>query len=313
MPDWLESAGVDCGIYGSIMGWVYKFHLPLLFMLSGYAEGIRPPQSFKREFLKSVVNLYIPCLFFSYLQAFLNLLVFSSSNFVNVHIPGMSHFLTIPFAGFFNYWFLCTLFLVKTVHFFFVCVVRNQYIHFAFWVIIFILAGFFGNFTPLVNIWDFSRGLYFFAGYVICTKNYVSRGKTPGFLCGTAFLSAGLLILFAVHSDGAARFFVNAAGASCVIFSLLILFYALNVSNKFLSFCGLYSMVIYCIHNYAAMIFRISYKLGGFSSYGLVVLPCIVCFAMALFVPLGVVWLYKNVKCLRWIEYIFYPGKLIRI
>ena len=35
-------------------------------------------------------------------------------------------------------------------------------------------------------------------------------------------------------------------------------------------------------------------------------------FVLAVSVSLFVVWLYKNVKPLRWIEYIFYPGKLMK-
>ena len=34
-------------------------------------------------------------------------------------------------------------------------------------------------------------------------------------------------------------------------------------------------------------------------------------FVPAMVIPLLAVYLYRNVKYLRWIEYIFYPGKLI--
>jgi|GEM_PF-4549209 len=287
--------------------------MPLFFLLSGYAEGIRPhSDEFSRQFLKNFMSLYVPCLFFSYLQAVLNLLVFSSSNSVNAHVPGMRDFLMIPFSGYLNYWFLFSLFTVKTIHNFFVRFVRNKYFHASFWIIVFILAGLPDSFGGVLSFLAgrINLGIYFHAGYVISTGKYISREKSPGFLWGIALLFAGLVIFFASDFEGEYKFLARASVASCISLSLLILFYALNVSNKFLAVCGLYSMVIYCIHNYAAMIFRILYRLGKF--HGPVFLPYAVCFLMALFIPLGVVWLYKNVKCLRWIEHIFYPGKLIR-
>lgn len=287
--------------------------MPLFFLLSGYTEGMRHhAEGFSRQFLRNFMSLYVPCLFFSYLQAVLNFLVFSSSNSVNVHIPELRHFLMIPFSGFLNYWFLISLFFVKTIHNFFVCCVRNKYFHASFWIIAFILAGLLNlsssNLPSVIARIDL--GLYFHAGYVISTGKYISREKSPGALWGIVFLFAGLVILMAIDSAEEAKLSVHHSVAFCISLSLLILFYALNVSNKFLSVCGLFSMVIYCIHNYAAMMFRILYRFGNF--HGLVFLPNAVCFVMALFVPLGVVWLYKNVKCLRWIEYIFYPGKLMR-
>lgn len=218
----------------------------------------------------------------------------------------------IPFSGFLNYWFLISLFFVKTIHNFFVCCVRNKYFHASFWIIAFILAGIPDSFGGVLSFLArrISLGIYFHAGYVISMGKYISREKSPGALWGIVFLFAGLVIFMAIDSAEEAKLSVHHSVAFCISLSLLILFYALNVSNKFLSVCGLFSMVIYCIHNYAAMMFRILYKFGNF--HGLVFLPYAVCFVMALFVPLGVVWLYKNVKCLRWIEYIFYPGKLMR-
>ena len=313
LPGWMESVNVFSDTGAFISRLMYSFHMPLFFLLSGYTEGMRThSEGFSRHVLKNFMSLYVPCLFFSYLQAVLNFLVFSSSNSVNVHIPELRHFLMIPFSGFLNYWFLISLFFVKTIHNFFVCFLRNKYIHASFWIIIFIFAGLLdlssSNLPSVIARIDL--GLYFHAGYIISTGKYISREKSPGFLWGIALLFAGLVIFFAADFESEYKFLARASVASCISLSLLILFYALNVSNKFLSVCGLFSMVIYCIHNYAAMIFRIFYRSGNF--HGLVFLPYAVCFVTALFVPLGVVWLYTNVKCLRWIEYIFYPVKLMR-
>lgn len=259
--------------------------MPLFFMLSGYVHGMRPiqmgKQNFFQQFRKIFMALYVPCLFFSYLQAVLNLIAFSSSNPANVHIPDLQNFLMIPFKGFLNYWFLCSLFFIRSIHLFFECIVGNKYLHSALWLIVFILAGFSGDGVLHTVASQLQFGFYFHAGYIVSAKNYVSREKNPGVFCGTLLLSAGLIFFFMIDCVAENKFFMRAASASCMSLSLLIFFYALSIRNKFLSLCGVYSMVIYCVHNYPVMIFRILYKCAGL--HGLYVLPYITCFVIALF------------------------------
>lgn len=323
VPGWLETLGINSELCTALGNWFYGFHVPLLFMLSGYAQGMKPykrgRENLVRYFSKNIVSLYIPCLFFSYIQAILNLIVLSSTNSANAHIPGLKHFVMIPFTGFLIYWFLMALFIVKCLHVVFERVIKREGVHFLLWVLIFIIAVNFANnneeiifSTDLsVIVYRLSYGLYFHAGYEISRRGIVSHERTPGKLCGALLFFAGTLFFFVPYSAGVSNVFTQTGTALCMSLSLMILFYALGIRNEFLTFCGLNSMVIYCVHNYAAMIFRILYRAGGFQAYGLVFLPYAVCVAMALFIPLGVVWLYKNVKCFRWIEYVFYPGKLI--
>ena len=107
--------------------------MPLFFMLSGYVHGMRQRQAGTTDFLhglrQNFIALYVPCMFFSFLQAFLNLIVFSRSNAANVHIPELRHFMMIPFNGFLNYWFLCALFLVKSIHMAFESAGANEHLH----------------------------------------------------------------------------------------------------------------------------------------------------------------------------------------
>ena len=70
-------------------------------------------------------------------------------------------------------------------------------------------------------------------------------------------------------------------------------------------------MVVYCLHNYAAASLRMLFTVSGLSSSASPIILAAIGIIFAMTAPLAVVWLYKNVKCLRWIEYIFYPGKMI--
>ena len=61
------------------------------------------------------------------------------------------------------------------------------------------------------------------------------------------------------------------------------------------------------------MTFRIMYRISGVKAGSFPAFSYLMCFIAALFIPLAIVWLYKNVKCLRWVEYIFYPSRLLRV
>ncbi len=154
---------------------MYSFHMPLFFMLAGYIQGMREPfsggGSYSRYFWRNFFDLYIPCMFFSYLQAFLNFAFFSSSNSLSVHLPSLYHILTIPFLGFLNYWFLSALFFVKCIHLVFECFVKREGINSTFWIILFILINFTGLKLP-VFVTRFSLGLYFHSGYIIKRRNF---------------------------------------------------------------------------------------------------------------------------------------------
>ncbi len=324
VPGWLEILCINTELGTLLKDWVYSFHMPLFFALSGYVHGMKPYQpgrrDFIRQFSKNFLSLYIPCLFFSYLQAFLNFIVFSSSNVADAHIPTLRHFLMIPFIGFLNYWFLMALFTVKCIHLVFERIIKNEILHFSLWVLIFFAARNFdysgGIFTAssLAIVSRLSFGLYYHAGYVISRKGFVSPVKTPGIFCGTVLLFAGVAFFLVPYFAGGVNFFTRMGAALCMSFSLLTLFYALSISNVFLSLCGLYSMVIYCIHNYGAIIFRLLCKFSGLQPFmaDFPLASFTLCFISALLIPFIVVMLYKNVKCLRWIEYIFYPGKMLK-
>lgn len=92
---------------------------------------------------------------------------------------------------------------------------------------------------------------------------------------------------------------------------LFTVFYALGINIGFLSLCGMYSMVIYALHSYGFVALKLAYKLLGMSSFINPTVFYVIGLLSGVIMPLILVWLYKNVKCLRWIEYIFYPGKLI--
>lgn len=313
IPGWLNTVGVS-SVYGNfIRTWVYYFHMPLFFMLSGYVHGMKPPLSGKRDFVinfkKNILDLYVPCMFFSLLQAFINLFILSSSNSMGAHVPSLGNFLRMPLVGFLNYWFLSILFFAKSLHLLGECYIKREYLHSALWIILFILTECFGSIIPssisrMQRI--FTYGIFFHLGYIIKRHGYISSEKNPGIFCGIVLLFAGVIC-----SVLSANSFTETGVALFTSLSLLIIFYALKINVNFLATCGIYSMVIYCIHNYVAALLRLTYKYYRAIVPGQYAVLFLMFLSVALLIPLFVVWLYKNVKYLHWIEYLFYPRKLI--
>ena len=304
----MRSTGIIIPHAELIASFIYSFHMPLFFMMSGYIHALREHnnQTYAFYVKKYAVELYLPGLFFAVLQWSLNYFLFTGSfNPANFKGATISELYAILFIGFNNCWFLCTLFFVKVIYVFIERRDFDKKIDTALWIAVFVLCRLAGG-----SISNFAHVLYFHLGYMIKRNDFVSISRNPGCLSGILLLCIGLALF------GAGRFYgssiiTSAFTALCLSLSMFVMFYSLRITNTFLALCGVFSMVIYCLHNFVVASLRLLYKYGMFSCIDYPVVLMIIFLTAGVLVPLFVVWLYKNVKCLHWIEYIFYPGKLL--
>jgi len=234
-----------------------------------------------------------------------NKFVFASFNPAGFRVPDYSELLIIPFLGFKNYWFLCTLFFVKLLDKIFDF---DEKINYIFWLIICINIIIFCGSLPEV-ITQFYYGLYFCAGKILKRLEFIESAKL---FYGIIFIIIGMSfffvpVLYVKGSDLGSLSPLRTYAAIFMSLGLFIAFHALKIDNKLLVTCGVYSMVVYTIHNFIAAPLRVICRLSGLNAP---VLMLIFCFIMAVLIPLLIVKIYKRVKFLRWVEYIFYPGKL---
>ena len=310
---WLNRSGVIFPNDILIKDYVYSFHVPLLFIVSGFVHGIKDRFNDGKGYFfhakKSFVDIYLPYLLFSYLGWFTSIIFFSpSSNPINFNAANYSEFFRIPYIGFREYWYLCTLFEIKLVHTALECRLKSRIPIIIFWVLIFLLINYVNQniFSLPVYVFRFSRGIYFCAGYVMKKFNLISRDRNPGVLLGIILFIAGTLCFFApVHN-----LFISTLTTSSICLGLFSLFYALEVKNKFLVSCGVISMVIYIVHDYVIFSLTLIYRFTGFLS-STPLIADLLCLILAVLVPHLVVKIYRNVKFLHWVEYTFYPGKLL--
>ena len=254
-----------------------------------------------------MIDLYLPCIYFSLSYWLLKYFLISpSNNAEGVTLTSTLELCLIPLKGFQEYWFLCTLFFVKVIHAAFEGLCRRANINALFWCVIFAAAKFCGA-DCLDSMAGLSYGLYFHIGFLMRRNNLIR----PRAIYGVLLFVAGFMFFLLPYVKGSADIFTGTAAALFMSTGLMIMFYAFWIENRFLAYCGIVSMVIYALHNYLIAFMRFAFRLMGLSSAVNPAVLFIVCCFAALFVPLLVIKLYKNVECLSWIEYIFYPSKIL--
>ena len=285
-------------------------------MIAGYAHGMKEHfqsgQKYAYYLRKYIVDIYIPCLFFSFAYWLTRRVFVSPSNVSteNFHYASPSELLSIPFFGYSVYWFLCTLFFVKIVHILLERYVKRESLHIGIWVLSFIIIHSFWEIIPPF-FRHFTYGLYFHTGFFLRRQNIITHENHPKLLWGIILILVGTACFYASHFLGMSSIFTRTGTSMFTSLAFFVIFYALNITNSFLVMCGVYSMIIYTLHSYVQTPFRVLYRAAGLFASGNPFVLSAVCFFFALMLPLIPVWLYKNVKCLRWIEYIFYPGKVL--
>ncbi len=295
--------------------------MPFFFLIAGYAHGMKDHfsggQRYSGYIRKYFVELYLPALYLSLMYWGPKYFLLSpSSNIANVKLTSLTALYLIPIFGFEEYWFITVLFFMKVIHISAEYVFRTKKALLIFWLAViagvyaFLAVKYYGG-VGYSKIEQLYRGLFFPIGYAIRQWNIITEDKHPKALYGLIVFVGGSLSFLLPGLNGTTTFFSEAASAIFISVGLMIMFYAFGTDNGFLVFCGVYSMVFYVVHVYVIAAVRMLYKLLGLAS---VVNPSIlfaVCFAVSLLVPFLLVKLYQNVKCFRWVEYIFYPGRLL--
>ena len=306
---WFDYSGITLKYSLVFSEWISSFHMPIMFMIAGYVHAISAGRA---SIKKAAVALYLPCLYFSLSQWLIMYFIFAEKNPANFGAAKLSDLFLIPLMGFKEYWFLAALFFVKSVHIVLEHKISRRFMHSFFWVALFIVLRVFRHSMPVVLPAAYFRlyvymGIYFHAGYLMKQNNVFT---SPKILHGLLLLCAGT-ICFCAEMFSRADIFTVTGAAFCISTGIFTIFYAMRVNNSVLQVYGRYSMVVYCLHNYAAASLRMLFTVSGLSSSASPIILAAIGIIFAMTAPLAVVWLYKNVKCLRWIEYIFYPGKMI--
>lgn len=169
--------GIFCiylGHFGSSAGnaynFVFTFHVPLFFFLSGFTENLSVDISFGKYIVKNIKNLLIPC----YLFALISLLAVTISN--NTHTEIVSNLLIILrgcirnqyFAG--SLWFLTCLFVVRNIFYVFRKIFKFTWLNLLLCVLLYCVTELLFDPRPIVTphmIYNIDSACYYIIFYAL--------------------------------------------------------------------------------------------------------------------------------------------------
>lgn len=295
-----EYSAFNNGLYQ----FIYSFHMPLMFAISGYVAGMGQKRHEKEKngsyILKSIVSLYVPYLIFNYLFVIGKLFVLKGT--VELGMEALYFGAILPSGVF---WFLPALLIIRVVSW-----LLHKYLAKWEWIV-FVLATVVAVVGVVIDLEFFAldRVVQFWicyeAGFLLHLVE--NKWKCSNVVLGVAgfVMAAVSLVLFTDITSYFAKILI---GIGISLF-LLVITSGYRWSNPVISLLGTQTMVIYLLHSFVTgplnSVFNLVLPEGGYAVR--LLLQTLILFTF----PLIAVFMYKKVKIFAWVEYIFYPNKLV--
>ena len=287
---------------------IYFFHVPLFFISSGFLYQkftlVSNIKMWGKNIFKKGFILGIPYIVFSTLTWGLKFLFPTEINSKVTH--GIVD--TLLFHPISPYWYLYTLILIFIVTPTFI----NRYTAIIGLVlaILFKCLAIYGVFRDEYIISTlFTNEIWFVLGMCFCICGIRSTGKIWIFLCCffcVAFFIASVII-YQMRIENEWIFFGMGVLACVGIIGFTIAMSSDRKQNKYFFFLSKYSMPIYLMHTlFTAPLRIILLKLGIANAFIHILVGIAISF-------LGSITVAKIMKKIKWVEFILYPGKFIKM
>ena len=233
---------------GNIKTYIYSFHMPLFFIISGYLFNYSNVKSFK-EFINKKIKAYlIPYVTFS----IINILGYYLLSGLSLIVLRNNLLETIIFCGIGALWFLPILFIAETIFMF--CKFNNKKIIYS--VLIFI-----GVSVISLSIWALTRSfialilirsmislIFIIIGYSLCNviKNLNLKWYQIAIITILNIALAvinGYVDLWGIQFNNIILYFINS-----ILGSLNIISISKKINSKLLSFWGRNTLIIMATH-----------------------------------------------------------------
>ena len=283
---------------------IYTFHMPMFFVVSGFVECInRKNIGIKDSLVKNIISLYVPYVVFNFVYWLERALagVLFNVQMVEGAEKTWSEILPLFYMGKGPSWFILALLLIKTVFHIFDYYLSDVWAN----LILFICFAAYYLGVAKGTFWSWlSYGIFFVVGYYL--SKYLCYVEKKKYLVGTASLLMLVLGIKSFVKNGLSLEVKVLVGISVTV----ILFLILHKKEK-KSWCyllGQNSMVVLMVHWIVQGIMEVViFNVLNISSAGVGMIMLII---SQLIIAVLVIYSYKNVKILYWIEYFFYPWKL---
>lgn len=299
----LEDTGLHNKLFCNLHTAIYCFHMPLMFVCSGYLEGYADLRdkyySFDRYCWHNIKALYIPYLIFAYTFWAVKFLVFEGNNKV-----ALSGLITNVYSGYMSFWFLMALLLIKMIHGLFEYLEVKAYVNVFFWIVIFVI-----NIVLLAYGEDIGVLYWLYWGIYYCIGFYMNKyrlleRKSVLIVWSIMFGVIGLILPGEIETIYR-KFFIGVA----VSVMILLLAYEVKLKNRFIIYAGRNSMVFYLFHLFTTPSIRALLSHYQISNY---VVYVAVEFIGSVVMCIILIELFSKVSFLHWIQYLFYPCRIQR-
>lgn len=280
----LHSAGLWNNVnYRLQYSFIYGFHMPLFFFLSGLfiKDWIEKDQ--KNAMVTKANRLLRPYLIWSIVQGIIMIVLSSSTNSKN----SWQLLAKIPTEPFSQFWYLYDLFFLFLIYY----VVIKKFKISEMWLLV--IAALIAPFAFYINFWQSFRIFYYLLFFVLGSVFWQHKEiliRMPIFVCAFVFILLNMLFFFwhtnslITHIGGV---FIALSGIALVISC------AHHIQSNILSKIGQLSMPIYLIHIISLAGVRISLlKIGITNIYIHVVLG----FLFGIIIPLLVYMILRKTK-----------------
>lgn len=244
-----------------LVGYIFSFHMPFFFFISGYLFNIEKYQKFTTVVMSKAKSILIPYVFFSVLSVIIYSVIFDYhlsnwSSIVSVFLESKRNeiFYNVPL------WFFTTLFIVEILYFLIRKHIKRK------WIIFIILIALSGleaikyNTTGQPKLpWSLDLGVYYMVFFGIgnlVRNSYISRNFIKKSLYGLCFI-INILFLVSPETFNGVYKIVNLHGSLAYLWSLILGFAGIVTyiglskyvgSSKALSYLGKNTMIIFPLH-----------------------------------------------------------------
>ncbi len=288
---------IPSNIGGGIYDIIYTFHMPLFFLISGYIYQ-NNNEKISEIIKRNVITFYIPYLFLNYLYWFekvIALKVFgiqlAQSEYTNgVALLWMGDGLT---------WFLLSMMLVKIVF-----NLMDTYISDLFAFVVFSLLFWASYIFPQYRILHYLQwGVFFCLGYVMNKYSIEKKQKSILYIGCINMLLIGIDRYALGGLDGFVKIFIGV--------SVFVMYMCIKKVPRIrlLTLCGKNSMVIYMIHGLSQYVCY--YMIAEIFHMRVHFVLLFLMIVLQLLLAFLVIELFTKVRCLHWLQIIFYPYKYI--
>lgn len=301
----IEKSLIDASIGNIVYGIIYTFHMPIMFLISGYVFAINIDKTLNEKafpyIFKNFVSLYIPYLFinFSYwIERYVafNIFGISLNNELRLNVKSI---LELFYIGDGITWFLFSLLLVKISDF-----LIKKYCGDFGSIFIFSILFWMQYLSSNKIIYYLSWGIFFEIGYMIKKNLFDEKEKITKIIIFSIIVALGMyqFVISGFQEDHRIKFIIGIG-----LFNILLLITSNIKEIPIICLLGKHSIVLFVVHgltNYIAYLFTHKFTHNGLMIiFGMTIIQC--------FIAVVVVLLMNNIKWLKWIQVFFYPYKFI--